>query len=170
MDFEIKEIQEGNKLEIEKLIKKYWSSTQIIVKGNIYDALMLSGYIAYDKYNDKIQGILTYTIENDEIKLITLNSFKKGLGIGSALIHKIQEYALINKIKRISLVTTNDNISALKFYQRIGFKLYALYKGSMVESRKLKPEIPILGLNSIPIRDEIELEFILHNDKTNKYI
>lgn len=37
-----------------------------------------------------------------------------------------------------------------------GFKYYAVKK-----ARQLKPEIPLIGLNGIPIRDEIELEKIL---------
>jgi len=170
MNFEIREIQKKDKLKISTLLEKYWGSVNIIVKGNIYDASMLSGFIAYEKENNEILGFLTYIIENDKILLITLNSLKKGLGCGSALINKIEEYALFNNLKKIFLVVTNDNMSAIKFYQRIGFKLYALHKNSIVEARKLKPEIPILGLNSIPIRDEIELEFTLQNDKTNEYI
>ena len=31
----------------------------------------------------------------------------------------------------------------------------------MNESRKIKPSIPLIGANNIPLRDEIELEMIL---------
>ena len=63
--------------------------------------------------------------------------------------------------KRLWLVTTNDNLDALRFYQRRGWRLSAVYPGSVVESRKIKPSIPEIGAYGIPIRDEIELEYPL---------
>ena len=59
---------------------------------------------------------------------------------------------------RLWLVTTNDNVRALGFYQRRGFRLVALRPGAVVISRALKPEIPFVASNGIPIRDELELE------------
>jgi hypothetical protein len=56
------------------------------------------------------------------------------------------------------LVTTNDNTHALRFYHRLGFRLAALHPGAVEAARRLKPEIPLLGLDEIPIRDELELE------------
>ena len=50
---------------------------------------------------------------------------------------------------------------ALRFYQKRGFRLVALYPGALAESRKLKPEIPITGIDGIPLLDEIELELML---------
>lgn len=56
------------------------------------------------------------------------------------------------------LVTTNDNVDALRFCQRRGFRLRALRAGAVDESRRtVKPEIPEIGDHQIPIRDEIEL-------------
>jgi hypothetical protein len=57
------------------------------------------------------------------------------------------------------LVTTNDNLEALRFYQRRGFVLSALRAGAVDEARReLKPMIGRVGNFGIPIRDEIELE------------
>jgi hypothetical protein len=51
---------------------------------------------------------------------------------------------------------------ALRFYQKRGFSLAAVHRNAVDEARrKLKPEIPIIGLDGIPIRDEIELEMAL---------
>ena len=50
---------------------------------------------------------------------------------------------------------------ALGFYQKRGFRLVAVHPGAVNESRKLKPEIPLIGNDGIPIRDEIELEIVL---------
>ncbi|MGW8250920.1 MAG: GNAT family N-acetyltransferase, partial [Anaerolineales bacterium] len=59
------------------------------------------------------------------------------------------------------LITTNDNLPALRFYQKRGFHLVALYPNALAESRRLKPEIPFKGLDGIPLRDEIELEMLI---------
>ena len=59
--------------------------------------------------------------------------------------------------RRLSVVTTNDNVRALGFYQRRGFILSAFRKGAIEKSRRIKPEIPELCCDYIPIRDELEL-------------
>ena len=63
---------------------------------------------------------------------------------------------------KLWLITTNDNVDALRFYQRRGFRLAALHRGSVDDSRaRLKAEIPEVGDHGIPLRDEIELELEL---------
>jgi len=59
------------------------------------------------------------------------------------------------------LERTNDNTHALRFYQKQGFHLHALRVNALAESRKLKPEIPEVGNDGIPLRDEIELSMWL---------
>ena len=70
----------------------------------------------------------------------------------------VVEEARKQNCKRVFLITTNDNMHALRFYQRRGFELVALYRDAVKESRRLKPSIPLTGFDDIPIRDEIELE------------
>jgi hypothetical protein len=59
------------------------------------------------------------------------------------------------------LITTNDDLRALGFYQKRGMSLVMVYRNAMDLARKLKPQIPLVGLNCIPFRDEIELEMVL---------
>ena len=59
------------------------------------------------------------------------------------------------------LITTNDNLSALRFYQKRSFDMVRLYLNAVEEARKIKPEIPLTGNDGIPIRHEIELEMKL---------
>lgn len=55
-------------------------------------------------------------------------------------------------------MTTNDNVDALRFYQRRGFRIVAVRTGAVDEARSaLKPGIPHRGHYGIPLRDEIEL-------------
>ena len=53
------------------------------------------------------------------------------------------------------------NLNALQFYQKRGFDIVKLHINAVKQSRKIKPEIPLIGFNGIPIRHEIELEMNL---------
>ncbi|GHV90801.1 hypothetical protein AGMMS50268_13040 [Spirochaetia bacterium] len=93
--------------------------------------------------------------------------FEKNKGIGTELIKKIKEISINKNCKRIWVVTSNDNIDALRFYQKCGFIMANIYINSFDKLRKIKPEIPLIGNYNIPIRDEIELEIIINNKKNN---
>jgi len=67
--------------------------------------------------------------------------------------------------EKIVLVTTNDNINALCFYQKRGFDMVRIYHNALDKSRSLKPEIPLVGENDIPLKHEIEFELLLNQEK-----
>jgi hypothetical protein len=46
-------------------------------------------------------------------------------------------------------------------YQKRGFVLVAIHRNALAQSRKIKPQIPLIGDHGIPLRDEIELEIPL---------
>lgn len=119
----------------------------------------MPGFIA--EVNNQRVGLLTYTIDNKMLEIVTLNVLKKREGIGRKLVDRSISTAKQNDYSRVWVITTNDNTPALQFYQSVGFTLVAIHKGAIKESRKLKPEIPSLGIDNIPIMDEIELEMKL---------
>jgi N-acetylglutamate synthase-like GNAT family acetyltransferase len=102
--------------------------------------------------------LLTYRIEGKAREIVTIDSTSKGEGIGTALIHSVRDVAKGKGCRKLWLVTTNDNLEALGFYQRRGFHLVALYPNALEASRKLKPQISMKAANGIPIRDELELQ------------
>ena len=107
-------------------------------------------------------GLLTYIERDGECEVLTLHSVRQRAGAGSALIAAIRDLAASRGCRRLWVVTTNDNVDALRFYQRRGFRLAALRPGAVDESRRiLKPEIPDAGAHGIPLRDELELEIRL---------
>ena len=77
------------------------------------------------------------------------------------MIDEVLKEARQQNCQRLFLVTTNDNLHALGFYQRYGFELTCVRRGAVDEARKIKPGIPIIGMNDIPLHDEIELEMSL---------
>lgn len=64
-------------------------------------------------------------------------------------------------VEKIRLITTNDNLPALRFYQKRGFDMVHIYRNALEQARKIKPEIPLIGMDGIPLKHEIELNFML---------
>jgi ribosomal protein S18 acetylase RimI-like enzyme len=78
------------------------------------------------------------------------------------LLTAVREVARRTACTRLWVVTTNDNVDALRFYQRRGFRLARLRAGAVNQSRRtLKPEIPSIGSYDIELRDELELNIDL---------
>jgi GNAT superfamily N-acetyltransferase len=159
MSIEIKEFTEQDRSWARNILEKRWSSSTVVSRGKMHQADMLPGFIAY--IDDAPQGLVTYRIEDRECEIVTLDALVEGRGIGKALLHAVRKIASSEKCNRIWLITTNDNARAQEFYKKFGFELVAVYKNAIQESRKLKPGIPDIGINGIPIRDEIEFEFAL---------
>lgn len=79
--------------------------------------------------------------------------------MSSGGINRIKSSSAVYK-KQNEVVTTNDNIGAIAFYQKIGFDMVQIYHDSMDYVRKFKPGVPMMGENHIPLRHEIE--FSMH--------
>jgi ribosomal protein S18 acetylase RimI-like enzyme len=80
-------------------------------------------------------GLLTYRIEGPDCEIVTLDSTADGEGIGSSLIDAVKGRAEAKGCRRLWLITTNDNLRALGFYQRRGFRLIALYPNALEASK-----------------------------------
>jgi ribosomal protein S18 acetylase RimI-like enzyme len=163
-DFQINPIQTDQRDTIKSFITKNWGSHMVVSKGQVHNVTELPGFISIK--DGQITGLITYNILKKECEIVTLDSKRKNLGIGTQLIDKVLEVAKHHKCKRVWLITTNDNIKAIRFYQKRGFEWIGFYKDSIQESRKLKPEIPEFGFNNLPVKHEIEFEFRLKQKKT----
>jgi GNAT superfamily N-acetyltransferase len=133
-----------------------WDSEEMVIHGEVFRLDQLDGFVTEDW-----QGVLAYDVRDEECEIVSLDSLWEGQGIGTELIHAIVKEARSRNCRRIFLSTTNDNLQALRFYQKRGFELVAVHRGAVNESRKTKPSIPLTGYDGIPIRDEIELELLL---------
>jgi GNAT superfamily N-acetyltransferase len=108
---------------------------------------------------ERLAGVLTYVLAGRECEILTLHAAVQWRGAGTALIGAVERIARDAGCTRLWVLTTNDNVDALRFYQRRGFRFAALNAGAVDRSRtQLKPEIPARGGYGIPIRDELVLE------------
>ena len=94
-------------------------------------------------------------------EVLSLCPAEPGHGVGRALMERCFADAQARGCRRVWLITTNDNVEALGFYQHVGMDLCALHRAAVTHGRKLKPSIPIIGAGGIPIRHELELELVL---------
>jgi Acetyltransferases len=156
---EIKTISIENRTQINEFIIAHWFSTDMVIRGKVFDMTILDGFATYE--NEKIIGLITYRFEENECEIMSLDSLKEKQGIGTALLSKVINIAKENKCEKIKLITTNDNINAITFYQKRGFDLAKLYLNAVDLSRKLKPSIPLIGDFGIPLKHELEFQMNL---------
>ena len=141
------------------ILEAHWGSRYMVSRGRLWDVAAMPGFVAL--HAGEPAGVVTYRIDGDACEVTVLLSLRERVGAGTALLDAVHEAAREAGCRRVWLITANDNMHALRFYQKRGYRLAALYPGALDESRRLRPQIPLLGMNGIPLRDEIELEFLL---------
>ena len=139
---------------------EHWGGDFVLSRGQPHRYENAEGFIAENR-GEKV-GLITYEIAGHALEITSFNSFSEKQGIGTSLLAKVIELAWKKGLEKVWLVTTNDNINALRFYQKRGFHIVTIRPGQLEEYRKLKPALPKTGENDIPMRDEIELELILN--------
>ncbi len=156
---DIRGIDPASRERINALIVRQWYTMQMVVHGESIDLGSADGYYACE--GDEIVGLITYRTAGNEMEILSLDSFQEGRGIGTGLLETVVAEARETGIRRIMLVTTNDNLAALRFYQKRGFDMCRFCRNALDQARKIKPEIPLTGMDGIPLKHEIELEMVL---------
>lgn len=138
--FIIHQITKENRELVNKIMLNEWNALFMVIRGKKIDLKEVDGLIAYD--GKAVVGIITYIIYSNIIEIISLNSFKEKNGVGTFLIQKLKEKSIRENICEIKVITTNDNINAIKFYQKRNFEISNIYVDSMKKARIIKPNIP----------------------------
>jgi len=135
------------------------SSLRVARLGELIHPLDHPAFVAVAA-GGQLLGMLTYVPgQHRQCEILTLHAHEQWHGAGTALIEAVGQLARRQGCTRLWVITTNDNVDALRFYQRRGFCLVRVHRGAVDRSRAtLKPEIPAAGAYEIPLHDEIELE------------
>ena len=128
----------------------------VVSRDVIHRPAELPGFIAVES-GERI-GLATFHIEDDVCEIVTLDALCQYIGVGTALLRAIEQAARAAGCQRLWLITTNDNVDGLRFFQKRGFVISAFRINSMNRIRQLKPGLSQTGYYDIPIRDEIEME------------
>lgn len=172
-EFNIRPLERSDREWVAHFLDDRWGTTQVVSRGKAVYGHLLPGFTAErvssedseetEEPDEKASkpdyvGLITINAQEKECEIMTLDSLDPGSGVGTALVRAVEVWAKESGIKRLWLVTTNDNLAALKFWQKRGYKLVMVHRGAIAEARRIKPQISITGLEGIPILDEIELE------------
>ena len=126
-------------------------SARAVRLGEVLEPAGLPGLVA--EHDGERIGLLTYIVDGAQFEVLSLHCRVENAGAGSALLEAGAALAAGRGCRRLWLVTTNDNLHALGFYQRRGLRLCTLHAGSLDRDRALKPELPEVNPdNRIPLR------------------
>jgi GNAT superfamily N-acetyltransferase len=157
--YEIRKLGEEDRLWVRAFLTEHWGAPGIAAHGEIHRADLLPGFLA--TAGGTPIGLVTFRTEGETCEVVSLNSLCERAGVGSALLGAVAGEAREGGCRRLFLITTNDNLTAARFYHGRGFTLRAVYRDALDVSRRLKPSIPLLGVDGIPLRHEVEFDLLL---------
>jgi GNAT superfamily N-acetyltransferase len=158
----VRAAEPADRERIVRMLTASWGGTTVVAHGVVYDAGNLPALIA-ERGEGEVEpaGLLTYDISDRGLEVVTIDAPVRHGGVGSALLEAAAAIARAAGAGRLWLVTTNDNLGALRFYQRRGMRIVGVAPGAVDAARRLKPSIPPVGEYGIPLRDELTLELTL---------
>lgn len=156
MKIKIREIRPEDLMWVEEVVRG-WGAEFVVTRGRKVYPARLPGFLAIGGDGKRV-GVISYEIRNKQCEIVIFEVFKPHGGIGTRLLKKTAGTAVKAGCKRLWLITTNDNLEAMRFYQRRGFVFAGIHVNAIEKSRKIKSSIPKTGNYGIPIRDEMELE------------
>jgi ribosomal protein S18 acetylase RimI-like enzyme len=137
-----------------------WSSTAVARRGELIEARDLAGYAAL--LGGRRTGLVLVDLRDGDLEVVAISTTRRRQGVGHALIKQCVEQARECECRRVWLITTNNNTTAIAFYQRVGMDLCVYYRHGVQASRRLKPAIPLRDSSGVPIDHELEFELLLH--------
>jgi ribosomal protein S18 acetylase RimI-like enzyme len=156
----IRPLTEADAAEAERLVDQVLGSRLQARLDEVIDVLALPGFGAWA--GDSLVGLATYAVAQDsaeaEVAAVGVAQAHRGEGWAGRLLDAVAAEVARVGVTRLWLVTTNDNLTALGVYQRHGFRLAEIRPGAVDRTRALKPTIPEVAANGIPIHDELILD------------
>jgi ribosomal protein S18 acetylase RimI-like enzyme len=156
---EIRALRGDDRGWVAEFVVEQWGAPIVVGRGRSWNPVELPGFAVFD--GKRCVGLVTYEIDGEACEIVTIDALVEGKGIGTALLEAVEEAASTHGCERVQLVTTNNNLRALAFYQKRGFRLVGLVPDAIQEARRLKPSIPLADSEGLPIRDELHLELRL---------
>ncbi|MEV4622870.1 GNAT family N-acetyltransferase [Asanoa sp. NPDC049573] len=152
----------GDREALDAFHHSVWGGPIVVAHDEAIDLRTLPALVALGP-DGKLAGALTWRVGGDALEVVSIAAAASGNGVGSALLDAVVAEAAAAGVRRIWLVTTNDNLRALRFYQRRGLRIVGVDPGAVDRARRMKPSIPAVGDNGIPIHDELRLELAIES-------
>jgi GNAT superfamily N-acetyltransferase len=155
-------LQKGDRDWAVEALRRAWGSVHVARLGELIDASALPGFVAWD---DAVRvGLLTYLVREDAFEVVSISTDQPGRGAGRVLMDAAASAARASGCTRLWLTTTDNNSRAREFYERWGMTVARVHRDGVSASRAVKPSIPEVDADGIPIVDEIDYELRLTTD------
>lgn len=158
--FDIRPIGDKTRPLVTAFLTEYWAGSFILIRGELVDIATADGFALVE--NGCLKGVVTFIVRGAACEIVSLNSMAEKRGVGTALVAAVVARARELGCARVQLLTTNDNLNAIGFYQKCGFELAGVNLGAIDRERRQKPSIPLIGQNGIPMHHEVEFAMDLH--------
>jgi ribosomal protein S18 acetylase RimI-like enzyme len=136
-----------------------WGSVMVARKGELLDSLVFPGFVAITD-GDRV-GLALFCVRGEEFEVLSVWAATSSVGVGRALMQRCFDDARARGCRRVWLTTTNNNVRAISFYQRLGMNMCAFYRDGVAAARILKSSIPLRDEFGVGIDHELEFELLL---------
>ena len=150
----VREATDADRSAARELFRRDFGRTQIVAFGEVIDIDAMPALVAV--MNTEPSGALAYRLLGDALHIVALatDPMWQRSGVGAYLLAEAELLARRLNLMRLVVATTNDNLPALYFYQRRGYRLTELVPNSVVAHTHQE----IAGFAGILVRDEVRLE------------
>ena len=150
----VREATDADRAAVRALFEQDFGRTKIVAFEEVMDIDAMPALVAV-LYADP-SGALAYRLLGDALHIVALatDPMWQRSGVGGYLVAEAELMARRLKLSRLVVSTTNDNLPALYFYQRHGYRLTGVVPDSVVAHTHQTQA----GFGGIPVKDEIRLE------------
>ena len=97
-----------------------WTSTAVARRGELVDAADLRGHVAL--LGGRRVGSALAAVRDDGYEVVAISTTRRRHGVGRALMERCFDEARAGGCHRVWLVTTDDNVGAIAFYEALGLE------------------------------------------------
>jgi GNAT superfamily N-acetyltransferase len=150
----VREATDADRTAARELFQHDFGRTKIVAFGEVMDVDQMPALVAV--LTTDPCGALAYRLLGEALHVVALatDPMWQRSSVGGHLIAEAELLARRLNLRRVVVATTNDNLPALYFYQRRGYRLTDLVPKSVVAHTHQEQA----GFAGIPVRDEIRLE------------
>ena len=150
----VREATDDDRRAARELFNQDFGRTKIVAFGELMDVEEMPALVAVR--HSTPSGALAYRLLGDALHVVALatDPMWQRSGVAAYLLAEAELLARRLKLGRLLVATTNDNLPALYFYQRHGYRLTELIPNSVADHTHQEEA----GFAGIPVRDEVRLE------------
>jgi ribosomal protein S18 acetylase RimI-like enzyme len=150
----VREATDADRAAARALFQEDFGRTRVIAFGEVMDLDAMPALVAV--MTGQPAGALAYRLLGDALHIVALatDPMWQRSGVGGHLLAEAEILARRLQLTRIVVSSTNDNLPALYFYQRRGYRLTDLVPDSIIAHTRQQ----VAGFAGIPVRDEVRLE------------